>query len=62
MALTVSRKPGESILIDDKIKIEVVKVEGTTVRIRVDAPPEYLILRDELAEKLAQEISDAHAT
>lgn len=52
--LVVSRKPGERILIGDKIAITVVKIGSGGVRIGVDAPTELAILREELAEELAR--------
>jgi carbon storage regulator len=50
--LVVSRKLGERILIGDKIAITVVKINGSGVRIGVEAPPELAIMREELAEEL----------
>jgi carbon storage regulator len=47
--LVLSRKPGEKILIGDKISITVVRIAPGIVRIGVDAPEELPILREELA-------------
>lgn len=47
--LVVSRKPGERILIGDKIVITVVKVAGGAVRLGVKAPAELPVMREELA-------------
>lgn len=52
--LVLSRKVGERILIGDKITITVVKVTHGGVRIGVEAPPEMAVVREELAERLAQ--------
>ena len=46
--LVLSRKPGEKILIGDKISITVVRIAPGIVRIGVDAPEELPILREEL--------------
>ena len=46
--LTLKRKKGESITIDGCIKIHVVEVKGGHVRIRISAPRDRAILRDEL--------------
>ena len=47
--LVLSRKPGERILIGDKIAITVVRIAPGVVRIGVEAPEELPILREELA-------------
>jgi carbon storage regulator len=46
--LVLSRKPGERILIGDKISITVVRIAPGIVRIGVDAPDDLPILREEL--------------
>jgi carbon storage regulator len=46
--LVLSRKPGEKILIGDKISITVVRIAPGIVRIGVEAPEELPILREEL--------------
>ena len=48
--LVLTRNVGQSILIGDNIWITVVKVDGDQVRIGLDAPPEVIILREELAQ------------
>jgi carbon storage regulator len=48
--LVLSRKPGERILIGDKIAITVVRIAPGIVRIGVEAPNELPILREELAD------------
>jgi carbon storage regulator len=50
--LVVSRKPGERILIGDKIAITVVKVASGAVRLGVEAPAELAVMREELAEEI----------
>jgi len=47
--LVVSRKPGERILVGDKIAITVVKIAGGAVRLGIEAPPEMAVMREELA-------------
>jgi carbon storage regulator len=46
--LVLSRKPGEKILIGDKISITVVRIAPGIVRIGIDAPEGLPILREEL--------------
>jgi carbon storage regulator len=50
--LVLSRKPGERILIGDKICVTVVKIGHGGVRIGIEAPPELAVVREELAEEL----------
>ena len=61
--LILSRKLGESILLDDEVTITVVDVSKGVVKLGIDAPKEMMILRKELKEvvkdaniKAAQEV------
>jgi carbon storage regulator len=53
--LTITRRPGERIMIGDDVVIEIVEVSGTTVRVGITAPREKLIYREELWERVKQE-------
>jgi carbon storage regulator CsrA len=46
--LVLSRKEGESVWIGPSIRITVMKSTGTTVRLGIEAPPDFKVLRDEL--------------
>lgn len=46
--LVLTRRPGESILIGDDIKITVVKIKGRMARIGIDAPRHVAIHRQEI--------------
>lgn len=46
--LVLSRKVGERISIGDQICITIVRVQGQTVRVGVEAPSNMAIVRDEL--------------
>jgi carbon storage regulator len=48
--LVLSRKPLESILIGSDVKITILKVERSHVRIGIEAPGSVTILRAELVE------------
>jgi len=50
----LSRKIGESILLDDNITIKVMDISKGIVRIGIDAPKEMLILRKELEEAVRE--------
>jgi len=49
--LVLGRKPGEYIVIDDKIKVKVVKSESGQLRLAIDAPKEMKIVRGEVWEE-----------
>jgi len=49
--LVLSRKVGEQIQIGDDIQITVVRVSSTGVRIGVEAPPESMVVREELCNR-----------
>ena len=54
--LVVTRKDGESLVIIDRqtgahAKITLVRTKPHTAKIGVEAPPEWLVLRDELIER-----------
>jgi len=60
--LVLSRKTGEKIKIGKDIVVSVVKVEGTTVRIGIEAPKQVNILRMEVFEKIQNENIEAAAS
>ena len=49
--LVLTRKIGETIVVDGRAVITLVEMRAGSVRIGVEAPPETLILRGELREK-----------
>ena len=52
--LTITRKTSERILIGPDIVIEVARIKGDRVSLRIRAPEAMPILRDELALKVGQ--------
>ena len=46
--LVLSRKESERIRLGDSIILTVVRVSGDKVRLGIEAPPNVLVLRDEL--------------
>jgi carbon storage regulator len=48
--LVLTRRSGERILIGDNIWVTVVSVERGKVRLGIEAPPDVVVLRQELAE------------
>lgn len=49
--LVLNRKEGESLIIDDNIKVVVLKVKGRQVKIGIQAPRDTKIAREEIANK-----------
>lgn len=58
--LILSRKKGESLIIDDKTEITVLEVSGDKVRIGINAPSDVSVLRAEL-KATADENKDSAA-
>lgn len=53
--LVVTRKVGERIVIGDQVTVTVVRIAGGVVRIGVDAPAEFSVVRRELLDSQAAE-------
>ncbi len=51
--LVLSRKPGERILIGNDIVVTVVRFQGGAVRLGIEAPRDFAVVREELAEGVA---------
>ena len=49
--LVLSRREGESIVLDGELTVTVLELHGNFVRLGVDAPDNVKILRDELVGK-----------
>lgn len=49
--LVLTRKTGESIVIDNKIRITIRKIQGKRVSLIIDAPKDVSVKREELVEK-----------
>jgi len=47
--LVLSRKKNQTVVIDNQIEIEVLKIKGNTVRLGIKAPSHIKVLRGELA-------------
>jgi carbon storage regulator len=53
--LYLSRKIGESIIINNSIELTVVEVRGKTVKLGFNFPPDATVLRKEIYEKIMAE-------
>jgi len=52
--LILSRKIGESIVIDGRIHVKVVRVEGDVVKVGIDAPADVPVHRQEIYDEIQQ--------
>jgi carbon storage regulator len=59
--LILSRRPGDSILIGDGIRLVVLECDRRGVRIGIEAPAEVSIVRGEIATQIADENRRASA-
>lgn len=50
--LILSRKSGESIIIDGRIHVKVVRVEGDVVKVGIEAPADVPVHRREVYEEI----------
>jgi carbon storage regulator (csrA) len=57
--LVLKRKVGESVVLDEQIEVQVLSVEGETVKLGFSAPAQIQIMRKELMESILQENQDA---
>ncbi|HTL19041.1 MAG TPA: carbon storage regulator CsrA [Patescibacteria group bacterium] len=50
--LILSRKSGESIVIDGRIKVTIIRVDGEAVKVGIEAPAEVQVHRQEVYEEI----------
>jgi len=50
--LILSRKSGESIVIDGRITVKIMRLEGDVVKLGIDAPQEVPVHRQEVYEEI----------
>jgi len=53
--LVLSRKSNESIVIDGKIKVVIVAIQGHSVKLGIDAPLNVPVNRSEVQQRIAYE-------
>ena len=52
--LILSRKSGESIVIDGRILVKIVRIEGDVIKVGIEAPAEVPVHRQEVYEEIQQ--------
>jgi carbon storage regulator len=60
--LYLTRKVGESVVINDTIEVTVVEVRGKSIKLGFVFPPEVSVLRREIHERIKEENKAAGAT
>ena len=60
--LVLTRKLGENIRIGDNVKITVLEVRGAQVKLGIEAPPEVIVHREEIYERIQEENRRASQT
>ncbi len=53
--LVLTRKKNESIVIDNKIRIQIIDINGGKIRLGIDAPKDVRIFRDEIYEEILKQ-------
>ncbi len=57
--LVLSRKPDETIVIGDEIKVSVLSVRGKQVRLGIDAPRDVAVNREEIHQRIEASLQNA---
>ena len=60
--LVLSRKKGQTIIIDQDIEVTVLEVEGDVVKIGISAPANKQIIRQELLQQVKETNEEAATT
>ena len=56
--LILTRRIGESVVIGDNIKLTVLGVKGSQVRLGIDAPKDVAVHREEIYDRIKNEDDD----
>jgi carbon storage regulator len=57
--LILSRKAGETVVIDGRIRVKLVRVEGDVVKIGIEAPADVSIHRQEIYDEIQRNNKEA---
>jgi len=56
--LILTRRVGETLMIDDQVTVTVLAVKGNQVRIGINAPRDVAVHREEIYQRIQQEKTD----
>jgi carbon storage regulator len=57
--LILSRKPGESIIIDGRITVKIMRLEGDVVKVGIEAPLQVPVHRQEVYDEIQKNNQEA---
>lgn len=57
--LILSRKPGESIVIDGRITVKIIRLEGEIIKLGIEAPKEVPVHRYEVYQEIQKNNEEA---
>jgi len=57
--LILSRKPGESIVIDGRITVKIIRLEGEIIKLGIEAPKEVPVHRYEVYQEIQKNNQEA---
>jgi Carbon storage regulator (could also regulate swarming and quorum sensing) len=57
--LVLKRKIGQRIIIGDNIIIQVIDIEGRSVKIGIEAPKNVSVVREELLERIKEKVAES---
>jgi carbon storage regulator len=57
--LILSRKPGETVVIDGRIRVRIIRVEGDVVKIGIEAPADISLHRQEVYDEIQRSNQEA---
>ena len=60
--LILTRRVGEMLMIGDEVTVTVLGVKGNQIRIGVDAPKEVAVHREEIYQRIHQEVEQTGST
>lgn len=60
--LILSRKTGETVVIDGRIRVKIVRLEGDVIKVGIEAPADVSIHREEIYDEIQRNNKEAVTT